>query len=122
MKNFMTLIAVSTLLFLSSCSGEERAWQDVKTRNTVSDFEQFIEAYPQSIFKDSATFKIEELSLIQIGENEQLAKEYEYLNGVSNDRLNILHLNFKNECIKQNKQNHPMLRALMIVRKKRGLD
>ena len=62
MKIFLALLAASTLLLLSSCSDEDRAWQEVKTRNTVSDFEQFIGAYPQSIYKDSATFKIEELS------------------------------------------------------------
>lgn len=64
MKNFMILLAASTLLLLSSCSGEGRNWQKAKTRNTVRDFEQLMAAYPQSAFTDSAKNKILEQQIL----------------------------------------------------------
>jgi len=76
MKNFISLIAVSMLLTFISCSGEQSAWQDVKTSNTISGFEKFIETYPQSIFKDSAAVKIEELSY-QEALNKNSLSDYE---------------------------------------------
>ncbi len=67
-------------------------------------------------------FPVDELKLPKIKPTDKLNPEYNYLTKLSNEKLNILYLNFKNECINQNKPNHPMLKALMIVRHNRGLD
>ena len=53
---------------------------------------------------------------------EDLEEKYKYLLKESNDKLDILYLKFKEECRKHNTPNHPLLKALKIVRQKRGLE
>lgn len=50
------------MLLLTNCSSENSDWKNAKMQNTVQAYEQFISKHPQSLIKDSASFKIEELS------------------------------------------------------------
>ena len=70
--------------------------------------------------KNSTDFSIESIksnSLI----NEVLDPKYNYLMKLSEDRLDSYYLKFKEECIRNNNLNHPMLKALKIVRQNKGL-
>lgn len=49
------------MLLLSNCSSESSDWENARTRNDVQTYEQFIEDYPLSVYKDSANFKIKEI-------------------------------------------------------------
>lgn len=53
--------------------------------------------------------------------NEELDKKYRYLLKEPNEKLDIIYLKFKEECIRANTPNHPLFKALKIVRQKRGL-
>lgn len=54
-------------------------------------------------------------------ENENLDKKYEYLLTYPNEKLDYLYSTFKDKCQMQNLPDHPMLRALKIVRQRRRL-
>lgn len=65
-------------------------------------------------------FKVEDLS-IDKPVNESLHKDYYFLQTYDDAKLDSIYFKLKEQCIKQNKPNHKMLKALKIVREKRGL-
>ncbi len=66
------------------------------------------------------TFNLNDLS-IEKPVLEKLDKKYYYLRKEGNEKLDILYIKFKEECIKLNTPNHPLLKALKIIRTERGL-
>ncbi len=54
--------------------------------------------------------------------NEELDIKYSYLKKYTNSQLDSIYLKMKEECSKKNLKNHPLLKALKIVRQKRGLN
>lgn len=75
---------------------------------------------------DSDKFKQEEefdVSSLKI-DNEvtgELNESYSYLTKKTNEEINCLYLKFKEDCIRHNTPNHPLLISLKIVRQRRGL-
>ncbi|MDA3855310.1 MAG: hypothetical protein PF569_03565 [Candidatus Woesearchaeota archaeon] len=53
--------------------------------------------------------------------NEELDSKFEYLSKLTNDKLDLYYFKFKEECIKNNNNSHPMLKALKIIRYRRNL-
>lgn len=54
--------------------------------------------------------------------NEVLDSNYYYLQNYENEKLDLIYYKLKQQCIVQNKADHPLFIALKIIRKKRGLD
>lgn len=50
-------------IFLVSCSSEKSKWEEVKAKNTISTYEDFLKQYPQGEFADSARSMIKSLSV-----------------------------------------------------------
>jgi hypothetical protein len=61
MKRRILYLIAPTIFLFTNCSREKNDWQVAKSQNTVQTYEQFIKDYPKSTFKDSASYKIEEL-------------------------------------------------------------
>jgi len=53
--------------------------------------------------------------------NEELNIKYNYLLKETNEKLDIIYLKFKEECRRANTPEHPLLKALKIIRQRRGL-
>lgn len=75
-------------------------------------------------FDDSSnsndTFNIDDLKIDKIVD-EKLDSKYEYLTKYPNQKIELLYLRLKEECIKKNMPNHPTFIALKIIRQQRGL-
>ncbi len=66
-------------------------------------------------------FPIEDL-IMETPINEKLDSKYHYLLKYSPEQLDKMYFRLKEQCILQNKPNHEMLKALKIVRTKKGLS
>lgn len=63
-------------------------------------------------------FKVERIDDIV---DEELEKKYEYLLKYNEQKLDVMYFRLKEQCSLQNMPNHPMFKALKIVRQKKGL-
>ena len=78
-------------------------------------------SYGDSTSENSTTaFPAEEIK-IDAPVNEPLDPKYKYLERYPSDKLDVAYHKLKDQCILQNKPNHPMFIAMKIVRQKKGL-
>jgi HEAT repeat protein len=49
------------LIFIIACNGEKEVWNELKTKNDLSAFINYLEEYPDGRYRDSVKTKIEEL-------------------------------------------------------------
>ena len=61
MKTSKILLIISIALLLNNCSKERKLWEEAKKLNTISNYENFINENPNSMFVDSAYVKIEQI-------------------------------------------------------------
>lgn len=66
------------------------------------------------------TFNMDDLKIDKIV-NEKLDPKFEYLTKYPNQKIELLYLRLKEECMKKNMPNHPTFIALKIIRQQRGL-
>jgi len=67
------------ILLLTGCSNEKNDWQNAKTKNTVQLYDDFIKNYPESIFKDSAVYKIEKLNYEEVVGYDNLNEYHKFI-------------------------------------------
>jgi hypothetical protein len=62
MKKGKIVILFTFLLILAACSSPEKRWERAKADNTITAYNEFIEKFPGSKFRQEATIAIEKLS------------------------------------------------------------
>lgn len=93
-----------------------------KGRKNLISFNKYSQKKKEQNSNIDNLFSFEENSMDYFDENWKLEEQYLYLLKYTKEQLDKMYFRLKDQCIMQNKPNHPMLKALKIVRHKKGLN
>jgi hypothetical protein len=79
-SNQTCLTALIFVVLMMSCSNEQSQWQQVKQQNSIAEYEKFINKYPQSVFIDSAKYKIDQLQWHNAKQLNSIAEFEKFIN------------------------------------------
>jgi hypothetical protein len=96
--------------------------EETKIKKSKNIFEYYENNKNNKKTKIDEPFNINKIKIDYIDNNEKLEEKYHYLLKYDKFKINSLYFKLKEECIKNNKLDHPMLKALIIVRKIKGYD